>query len=921
MQIPVITGLRGVPTSSTVAKPVRAPVHVTMQTFEQFAQCFFMANLRGGFIRKTDQLEAVLRENDVDIACTTETWLTQSVPSELVDIHGYVTHRSDRKNGRRGGGVAVFVRHSLPCVRLSALETNNFETIWLLYRQARMPRAVSHVVVGAVYHPPSADDRAMTAHLLDCLDSVTRDHPHAGVVLLGDFNQLRDAALLSYPLRQVVRSPTRGSSVLDKIYTSLKDWYEVPVVLPNIGRSDHSAVVMSPKQRSTDGGEDVMVVVRSQDVNSRALLCQAITQTDWTPLYGMDTCDEMTQAFYSTITSLLDHYLPLTTVKRHTTDKPWVTDQFRHLIRCRQHAFKTRQMARYRALLNRVQRATRTLRRKFYARKMEGLRASNPRNWWRSVKMLTGQAVNNSQPLTGLANQLHGGDVQALADSINSFFQGVAADLSPLNDNCVPPPPEVVPDEFIISVEDVERKLSQINVHKAPGPDGLPNWLLRDFSSYLAGPVCAIYNASVREGFVPSRWKEANVVPVPKVHPPKAVEADLRPISLTATLAKVLESFVGSWILDRVGSNLGDRQYGALRQRSTTHALVDMLHHWHAAVDKGQSVRTVFVDFAKAFDHVDHNVLVDKLVALSLPDVIMRWTCAFLRERRQRVKIGDVLSDWLQLTAGMPQGSYLGPLTFVILIDGLQPGCLTHKYVDDTTMTEILDKSAVSSMQSFIDELVRQATEVGMIVNGRKTKELLIGSVLKDPPTSVTLSGTPVELVTTFKLLGLHVTTDLKWAHHVEAITSKAASRLHFLKLLKRSGAGRNDLLCFYGTVIRPVLEYACSAWHSSLTAAQSKALESTQRRALQIIYEDSDYTLSLILAGLDTLESRRAGLTERFFRRSVLRESSCLHYLLPDRRDSSVTDRLRHAKTFHSLLARTDKFRNKFSPLLSATF
>ena len=101
----------------------------------------------------------------------------------------------------------------------------------------------------------------------------------------------------------------------------------------------------------------------------------------------------------------------------------------------------------------------------------------------------------------------------------------MAADLSPLDDSSTPPPPEVVPDEFIISQTAVEHKLSRINVHKAPGPDGLPNWLLRDFSSNLAGPVCAIFNASVREGFVPSMWKEANVVPVPKVQPPKAVEA------------------------------------------------------------------------------------------------------------------------------------------------------------------------------------------------------------------------------------------------------------------------------------------------------------------------------------------------------------------------------------------------------------
>ena len=116
------------------------------------------------------------------------------------------------------------------------------------------------------------------------------------------------------------------------------------------------------------------------------------------------------------------------------------------------------------------------------------------------------------------------------------------------------------------------------------------------------------------------------------------------------------------------------------------------MHHWHAAVDKGQSARTVFVDFAKAFDHVNHNILVTKLVALGLPDVIVRWMCAFLRDRRQRVKIGDVLSDWLQLTAG----SSLGSMMFVILINALQPGCLTHKYVDDTTMTEILRQSTNS---------------------------------------------------------------------------------------------------------------------------------------------------------------------------------------------------------------------------------
>ena len=156
---------------------------------------------------------------------------------------------------------------------------------------------------------------------------------------------------------------------------------------------------------------------------------------------------------------------------------------------------------------------------------------------------------------------------------------------------------------------------------------------------------------------------------------------------------------------------------------------------------------------------------------------------------------------------------------------------------------------------------------------------------------------------------------DLKWTQHIETITSKAASRLYFLKQLKRSGAGRDDLLCFYNTVIWPVLEYACPAWHSRITAAQSRSLESIQRRAMKIIFVDNDYDMTLIFARQDTLESRRAQLTEQFFRRSVLCEASCLQYLLPEDRDPSVTDCLRHAKTYEHIQARTKKFQNSLIP------
>ena len=114
------------------------------------------------------------------------------------------------------------------------------------------------------------------------------------------------------------------------------------------------------------------------------------------------------------------------------------------------------------------------------------------------------------------------------------------------------------------------------------------------------------------------------------------------------------------------------------------------MHHWYKAVNERDSVCAVFIDFAEAFDHVDHNVLVTKIKEFSMTDTSIRWMCSFLRQRHQRAKIGDVMSDWLVTDADMPQGSHLRPLTFIMLDDSLRTSCMMHKFTDDTTLSEIV---------------------------------------------------------------------------------------------------------------------------------------------------------------------------------------------------------------------------------------
>jgi len=164
---------------------------------------------------------------------------------------------------------------------------------------------------------------------------------------------------------------------------------------------------------------------------------------------------------------------------------------------------------------------------------------SNPRNWWRAVRQITAYKQRSTEPLVGLAQRLHDGDVglNALADYMNKFFQQVAADWTAVTLNHATTSGRLA-ERVCYTVERsaVERKLGQIIVYNAPGPDGLPNWILR-FCTQLSGPVCTFFmHQSEKVRTIPTRWKEANVIPVPKAHSPRLIKSDLHPISLTATL-------------------------------------------------------------------------------------------------------------------------------------------------------------------------------------------------------------------------------------------------------------------------------------------------------------------------------------------------------------------------------------------------
>ncbi len=278
------------------------------------------------------------------------------------------------------------------------------------------------------------------------------------------------------------------------------------------------------------------------------------------------------------------------------------------------------------------------------------------------------------------------------------------------------------------------------------------------------------------------------------------------------------------------------------------------------------------------------------------------------------MKLGSVESDWAAINAGVPQGTLMGPVGFLFLINDFHTACDTVKYVDDSTIWETCPATGEgSTIQAATDEAGAWTERNKMALNCDKTKELRVSfsrtpSVCED----ITVNDAAIEQVSSAKLLGVTITNDLKWHEHVDAITSKGAQRLYFLTLLKRAAVDQTSLVRIYVSLVRSVMEYACQVWHTGLTGEQTKQLESIQRRAMDIIFPDLCYMDALKLTRLDTLGSRREELCRSFFE-AMKKSGHKLHHLLPPQREARYN--LRSTGSLSVPRCRTGRFMNTLIP------
>jgi hypothetical protein len=240
-----------------------------------------------------------------------------------------------------------------------------------------------------------------------------------------------------------------------------------------------------------------------------------------------------------------------------------------------------------------------------------------------------------------------------------------------------------------------------------------------------------------------------------------------------------------------------------------------------------------------------------------------------LKDRTQFVKVRDVLSDCLVTNAGAPQGTRAGSDDFKLLINDLRCNEHSVKYVDDVSMASVSDDPLNDVMQTSINELEQWSQCNSMRLNNKKTKEMILHFGRRfaiDAIPNLVASGSNIERVNEFKLLGVIVRSDLNWTSHVKYMVSKASKRIFVICTLVRSGIPVADIIAVYCSLVRSVLEYASPVWHCGLTKLLTREIENVQKRCLKIIFPVLSYNDALKISGLERLSDRREKAAHELF-------------------------------------------------------
>ena len=480
-----------------------------------------------------------------------------------------------------------------------------------------------------------------------------------------------------------------------------------------------------------------------------------------------------------------------------------------------------------------------------------------------------------------------------------------------------PSPFNSMPD-IDFSTDGIEKLLTNLKSNKASGPDAIPARILKEAASEIAPSLRIIFHQSWVTGVVPSDWRKANVCAVFKKGD-RTDAANYRPVSLTSIPCKIMEHIVLSNIMSHCDKHsiLKHFQHGFRGRHSCETQLIITLDDLHKSLDNNLQSDVLILDFSKAFDCVAHRRLISKLNYYGIKEETNNWIKNWLSDRTQTVILNGHKSSVAPVTSGVPQGSVLGPMLFLLFINDISDGVKSpiRLFADDCVLYLAIKKTADAlQLQKDLSSLESWAQKWQMNFNVKKCYKLMVTRKKQPRPSDYTMQGKTLADVTHNPYLGIEFQKDLKWDLHINNIVCKANKILGFLRR-NLSHCPTNVKAQAYFTLVRPHLEYASCAWDPHLQQDISK-LEMVQRQALRFVCGEYARTPGIVTSlyqrlGWPTLQQRR-----EFQRLSMFYKIMNKMVAVPIPPSLCPPARTgRRQQQFIQLPARTDTYKESFYP------
>ena len=663
--------------------------------------------------------------------------------------------------------------------------------------------------------------------------------------------------------------------------------------------------------------------------------------------YGQ-TVEQLWTDFTTTLDKLVQECIPAKLI-RGKSSLPWITQEIKRLIRKRDSLYRKFKRSGDSDIKTKFQTLRQQIKKKIkdsYQAYLENLLGLNDEDSKCDSKKLFSFLKNSRCDQQGIPPLKHDNilysDTKTKANLFNQQFNSVFTPKEPLSLSRLASmrvqdlkkagglPSDTTPDslqdsatnmpEINISENGLMKLLQNLKPGKAAGPDKLKPLLLRELREEIAPIIQIIFDRSLKTGKLPADWMKANIMPVFKKGD-KSLAANYRPISLTCILCKVLEHILASNIVKHLDGQgiLYDLQHGFREKRSCETQLIMLIEDLARNASVGKQTDIILLDFSKAFDKVNHSKLLWKLHQYGIRGHVLNWVRAFLGSRSQRVVIEGEESESIPVTSGVPQGSVLGPILFLIYINDLPDEVCSQVrlFADDTALYLTMEsEDSGPTLQSDLDILSMWETRWDMEFNPSKCQVVHVAGSKRPVKRDYILHGQVLESVTCAKYLGVDISGSLTWNSHIDRITGSANRTLGFVRrnIKTRMSKVRETA---YNTLVRPQLEYASAVWdpHNKNRISQ---IEQVQRRAARWTVSNFDRKASVTEIvqdlGWRTLDQRRADARLCLF-------FKILHGLvavpLPDYiQHSTRISRYCHSMTFRQVSTSTDYYKYSFFPL-----